>query len=274
MANALLSERARLAHRGRRRGHDLSLAHHLFRIFAPLWLLLFITFAALVVARRTWGAFHQPLPSVGLWAIGLFGLSCAPMFTLVVRPWSSAAQVTFRALGIAVLLGLGWGVSFRTAPWLGTVGLWGLLGAAMVAVAAPFESWSRALAPAGGIWRPPRLRRFRVPPRADRSECVSQLSRMRTAGQSEMVGGWVRLDFEAGQRTHYAHVPFCPPFRVVPQVEVQLVRDSAHSAGAKVQAAQVLHQGVRIEVKLVEPAGERLSLVIKFQAAERDLTPN
>ena len=93
---------------------------------------------------------------------------------------------------------------------------------------------------------------------------VSQRFERRTlADGCERVDGMIRVAVPRGSRLGWGHVGFCPPFTVSPTVEVATGYDAVE---ATVSAAEVLPWGVRIEVRLDEPAEETLDIPVDVAA--------
>lgn len=90
-----------------------------------------------------------------------------------------------------------------------------------------------------------------------------QISRGRDEQGRDFLSGWVRLDFQAGQRSEVAHVEFCPPFASLPKAKAWCEED----ASVQVKIAQCLHHGMVLEVRLGHRPTEEESRTIAFQAA-------
>ena len=71
------------------------------------------------------------------------------------------------------------------------------------------------------------------------------------------------FQFAAGERQVTVYAGFCPPFELLPEVEVNVADDFE----AEVKLAQVLHNGAQIDVRLSEPAEEPVTVTIEFVAA-------
>lgn len=80
--------------------------------------------------------------------------------------------------------------------------------------------------------------------------------------EGEVITGWVKADFQPGERTAVLHVAFCPPLEASPAVELEQLSGPA----ARIKAAQVLPQGARLEIRLNAPAAEPESLMVAFVA--------
>jgi hypothetical protein len=101
--------------------------------------------------------------------------------------------------------------------------------------------------------------------RRRRSQRLTQdIKRYRDDEGHECVRGMLTADFSPGQRTETLYVGFCPPFEFLPIV-------TAHAAGntrASVKVAQVLHNGVQLEVRLPHAAPHQEVTKIEILAAE------
>jgi hypothetical protein len=95
---------------------------------------------------------------------------------------------------------------------------------------------------------------------------VQELVRRRALDSAETVQGSVRADFAAGQRIASAHVAICPPFIRAPRCQAAV----ASGPSAQVRVATALPYGVRLEVKLAEPAAEPTSVVIELAIESSD----
>lgn len=90
---------------------------------------------------------------------------------------------------------------------------------------------------------------------------LQQLFRVREDDQ-EVIYGTVRAQFDAGQRHATIHVGFCPPLACSPSVEAE----ACDFAEAKVKVAQAMAHGVRLDVRLSQPAEEACSVAIDLAA--------
>jgi hypothetical protein len=90
----------------------------------------------------------------------------------------------------------------------------------------------------------------------DDASVIQHLDRRKTAEGQESVEGWLRAAVPAGSRLATLHVAICPPFERLPECYAEQV----DGPPARIKIAQILHQGVRLELKL-ERAGDEDSLV-------------
>ena len=97
-------------------------------------------------------------------------------------------------------------------------------------------------------------------------DVVQRFERRGLAGGGERIEGLVRVMVPRGARLGWAHVGFCPPFPVMPSVDVATGYDEIE---AIVAAAEVLPWGARVEVRLDEPAEETLDVPVEFVAGTR-----
>ena len=75
----------------------------------------------------------------------------------------------------------------------------------------------------------------------------------------DRLRGRIHVEVGAGARLAHGHVGFCPAFAATPAVEVSTNYDGVE---ATVAAAEVLPWGVRVEVRLAEPAEEPLEIPV------------
>jgi hypothetical protein len=93
---------------------------------------------------------------------------------------------------------------------------------------------------------------------------LQQLTRIRLADGHEAIRGELVAEFPTGERQVTLHVAFCPPFELLPHVDVNIADDS----DATVKVTQFLHNGTQLEVRLSEPAEEPIRVTIEFFASE------
>jgi hypothetical protein len=91
---------------------------------------------------------------------------------------------------------------------------------------------------------------------------TQQITRRLNEDGVEELAGWLRLTFAAGQRTGSAHVAFCPPLAVAPQVTVEQIEGPE----ARIKTAQLLPYGARFDLKLAAAADEDTSVLLQFTA--------
>ena len=93
-------------------------------------------------------------------------------------------------------------------------------------------------------------------------DVTQQFTRRRRPDGREEIEGWIRIPLTAGQRIATAHVAFCPPFAICPQLDVQQ-RDGPT---ARIKAAQLLPHGMRLEVKLAEASPTATAVLVEIAA--------
>jgi hypothetical protein len=86
----------------------------------------------------------------------------------------------------------------------------------------------------------------------DDASVIQHFDRRKTEDGQESVEGWLRATIPAGSRLATLHVAICPPFDRLPKCYAEQV----DGPPAQIKIAQVLHQGVRLEVKLERPADQ------------------
>ncbi|QDT01189.1 hypothetical protein [Adhaeretor mobilis] len=99
-------------------------------------------------------------------------------------------------------------------------------------------------------------------------EVLQQLFRVRDEQGYEVIYGTVRAGFVTGQRHATVHVGFCPPLAATPSVEAE----ACDFEEAKVKVAQAMAHGVRLDVRLSEPAEEACSVTIDLAATPNSLS--
>ena len=93
---------------------------------------------------------------------------------------------------------------------------------------------------------------------------LQELTRYRLADGREAVRGTLRAEFAVGERSTTLYAAFCPPFERLPQVEAFCL----DGPPATVKLAQVLHQGVQIEVRLSSVADCQQSVTVRLSAID------
>ncbi len=93
---------------------------------------------------------------------------------------------------------------------------------------------------------------------------VQHFTRRLDASGGEILQGWIRAPFVAGQRTTNVHVAFCPPFRRSPQLSVE----QYEGPEARIKQAQILPHGARLDLKLTRATEEatRVTLAIRAES--------
>jgi hypothetical protein len=94
-----------------------------------------------------------------------------------------------------------------------------------------------------------------------------RFTRYDTPAGTDCLRGRINVEIAAGARTAHGHVGFCPAFEVTPAVEVTTDYDGVE---ATVAAAEVLPWGVRVEVRLAEPAEEPLEIPVDLRVRSPD----
>jgi hypothetical protein len=102
------------------------------------------------------------------------------------------------------------------------------------------------------------------------ADVLQQLTLRTTAEGGQELSGWLRMPLRLGQRNGSLHVAFCPSFARLPEVQAEAVA----GPNCRIKAAQVLPNGVRLDVKLTGAAGEGESVLIWFHAASEKACTN
>ncbi len=250
-----------------------------------------------LLARRIAGGLQTPLQPTALLATGL----TAAVVTIALRSaWlhlernnSSTASRWLREFGFslpsAIILSLGLAISVAGTTTGSLIGFW------FIVVAEEFGSWTlhfRRSRRTGGSRRvvnptcqenaagsgtghatetatlDPEQRHepdseLAEEPEWGLAEDVSQqITRGSDDGGRESVSGFLRAEFEAGQRSESVHVSFCPPLSAMPTVHV----DHVSGPSATLKPADIRIYGLRIDLRLPKPAPDACSIVIHFFA--------
>ncbi len=217
----------------------------------------------LVVRRLTVAA---PAPSGAVLAVAAAGtalvaLADAALHAGGFRPATAAARLGLVLAVAAVAL------PPRAATWLD-----GAATAVAVAVAAGAVAFAPRRSPARvgtrestrdrrPVNRPPATGRRRPGAAADRvpGRFRQRFTRYEGTAGGDRLRGRINVEVGAGARLAHGHVGFCPAFAATPAVEVTTDYDGVE---ATVAAAEVLPWGVRVEVRLAEPAEEPLEIPV------------
>ncbi|MBN1394928.1 MAG: hypothetical protein JW959_07890 [Pirellulales bacterium] len=231
--------------------------------------------AAATLAWRRWpaGALVNPLEPLSLMAVAI---ATAAVAAFVRVGWSRPGWIGTTGASLAVV------VTFVAVCVPGTLTEWIVAAALILAVE---ESWAwvsrfRSVnsrrgptVPGGKRRASATIRGLLAPGCCEESitsndaipaeEVTQQLIRSRTADGREVLSGWLRTFFATGQRTGSVHVAFCPPLDDRPEVAVNQIAGPE----ARIRTAQALPYGVRLDLKLAEPAREPTGLLLQFSAA-------
>lgn len=231
-----------------------------------------------IAGRRLGGAFESPLSLLGLLATTLVAGLCIvgvrtlqsvathaeEQFSTEEASWFRVPEVAMQMLSASLLLLMS-SISLPGSSFILTMG-WLLTAIEVTRTWSPRvqgifeESLKHGHRYIQRIWRPD----IQQPYHAGHwpEQLILSLQRWRTADDTEIVSGTVRVELEPGQRHQSVHIAFCPPLKNLPYVELQLVEGPT----ARTQAGQVLPTGMRLDVKLLSPNDEPLSLLVEFSA--------
>ncbi len=208
-----------------------------------------IVLGLFLFVRRATGALTAPLPVPQLIATAV--IAC--LWALVVQELTAKRQIFFWiSLGVLLLVAIG--CSFPTSRfvdwlvWLPAIGL---------VAAFPFATRIKR-------WQPGRRPLPASYDHAIADQVLQQLTRVRTAEGKDALRGTLVAEFALGERQVTLYVGFCPPFELLPEVELNVADDSE----ADVKLSQVLHNGAQLDVRLSEPAEEAIAVSIEFFAIE------
>lgn len=194
---------------------------------------------AFLLVRRVTGALESPLAPVPLvaTAAGLTAWAVAVCLRLSDRRvlWSAVVVLALFAAGCSL-------PGSRVVDWL---------------------AWISAFT---AVWYiPAKLRPAvarSVPPA---EQTLQELTRLRASDGVETIRGTVVAEFAANERTAIVHVAFCPPFERLPTVEARRIAGPA----CEVKITQILHQGVRLEVRLTRASTAAEHAKLEFVANDR-----
>ena len=92
-------------------------------------------------------------------------------------------------------------------------------------------------------------------------EDVTQWMSRRMTDEGELVEGWLRIEFPAGQREATAHVSFCPPLSGPPEIETE----DLDGADLEIRVGNAFPFGTRLTVRrsgsTTQPASGRIGFV-------------
>ena len=249
------------------------------RLLAALNVLLVL--AALLILWRRLAGQLQPPPAGVLISCGLVvaGLAMAIRLLWMQCRLSSLRLVTL-ALPTAALLLIAASLSLpQHAP--GTLAaFWTIIVIEEAATIGLF--YRRAFAPAGRKAPSPRSEqdaeediseepperhvRFDPPqqpaPHFPAADVYQQTTRGKNAAGSDVMSGYARADFAAGQRFAAVHLAFCPPFAREPSVTTH----QADGPPVRIKPTQRAAFGTRLELKLDAIPSEATSVLIEFVA--------
>jgi len=256
---------------------DASMFARLLNALASTLLALVGLAGLLVCARRLGGALTEPLAPGVLVALGAGLAPAAALFRLAQLAESTSGRrlAAVRWAGPSLVLAL-WCAGIATGQPL-SVGLLAFLGLLVAEESLSWGYWRRAASRTEATVSPLNSPRMREPATSllhddepgagDALEpgVLARWVRSRQDDGSETIEGAVRVLFQAGERQTQAHLAICPPLAVVPSC----FAEPTDGADAQVRVAQVLPYGVRLEVKLDEPAEDACDVTIGFTIAER-----
>jgi hypothetical protein len=225
----------------------------------------------LVIRRLTVAA---PAPSGAVLAVAVAGtalvaLADAALHAGGLRQAAAAARIGLVLAVAAVAL------PPRAGTWLdGTATAVAVAIAAGAVAFAPRRSPARAaagdLAPARRPGNGPPAtgrRRPRAAPDRVPGRFRQRFTRYDGRKGGDRLRGRINVEVGAGARLAHGHVGFCPAFAATPAVEVTTDYDGVE---ATVAAAEVLPWGVRVEVRLAEPAEEPLEIPVDLLVKSLD----
>jgi hypothetical protein len=220
-----------------------------------------------LVARRVAGGFDAAVGPGVVLPVAAAGAALVALADAAVRAGgprlASHAARTGLVLALAAVA-----LPPRAATWLE-----GVATALAIAIAALAVALAPRRGPASGprdrdaAAAPGRNRRPRRPAERVPGHLRQRFTRYDTPAGTDCLRGRINVEIAAGARTAHGHVGFCPAFEVTPAVEVTTDYDGVE---ATVAAAEVLPWGVRVEVRLAEPAEEPLEIPVDLRVRSPD----
>jgi hypothetical protein len=197
--------------------------------------------ALLILARRASGAFDSPLPLVPLVATAIGLLAWAVAVRLYLCDW----RINWTVAVIVVVFAIGCSYPGERAidwlTWLPSLAVFALLPARRSSPAIESDNATGSL--------------------------LQELIRTRAADGVELIRGKIIAEFAPHERSAVLHVAFAPPFEMLPEVHAECVRGPR----CDVKIAQILHQGIRLEVRLQRASTAPRRATIEFSASGRSL---
>jgi len=220
-----------------------------------------------LVARRMAGGFGDAAGPRVVLPVAAAGAALAALADAAVRTGgprlASQAARTGLVLALAAVA-----IPPRAATWLeGTATALAIAIAAAAVVLGPRSPVGSVPRAADAPKVPRRRRRPRLTVERVPGHLRQRFSRYDTPAGADCLRGRINVEIGAGARTAHGHVGFCPAFAVTPAVEVTTDYDGVE---ATVAAAEVLPWGVRVEVRLAEPAEEPLEIPIDLAVRSPD----
>lgn len=226
----------------------------------------------LLVARRASGALVEPLPPLTLLALGLSlaGAALLARRLLAAEAPNAAWRIAAWVMPSVVLLMWMLGVTLPGTNPAGLIAFSGLI------LLEEGWSWGRFRGRAGSS----RLR-DRTPSGeaggllvedepAGYDEAVTQQVVRRREESGEVLTGWTRVDFAQAQRVAAAHLAICPPLASNPTCDAE----QQDGPPAQLKVTQAMSYGVRLEIKLDEPAETPTSVIVEFSIQEHAAVAN
>jgi hypothetical protein len=222
----------------------------------------------LLLARRMAGALVQPLGGLELVAVASLGLLLTTGWRLGWQARGSSKSSLARAApalpGIALFLLLCVLTLPGTAPWALMLTWLSFLAGETVwwwtAYATLRPPATRGTVPPGSIFQPAAVDHDASNESPLPSDLFQQITRYQE-GEQERVAVMLRISFSAGQRVAVAHVAFCPPLFGI----TQLAAETTDGPSATVAITHSQSFGVRLEVRLEEPADEVCAVVVEVE---------
>ncbi|MCH8923331.1 MAG: hypothetical protein IIA67_09325, partial [Planctomycetes bacterium] len=249
-------------------------------LLAALSVLLVLA-AMLILWRRLAGQLQQPLPAGVLISCGLVIAALAMAIRLLwMQCRLSSLRLVILALPAAALLLIAASLSLPQHGPGTLAAFWAIVALEEAASIGLF--YRPAFVPAGRKAPSPRSEqddkedhaedqperhvRFDPPqqpaPHFPAADVYQQTTRGKDAQGSDVMSGYARADFAAGQRFAAVHLAFCPPFAREPSIAVH----QADGPPVRIKPTQQAAFGTRLELKLDAIPSEAPSVVSEFVA--------
>ena len=248
--------------------------------------------SVLLLVRRWTGGLTQPIPVLGLLAVGSVLAVLAAACRWQLFHGDSEASISYRrAWSLAVALLLVMFASILSLPGTSQVGLcllWGVVLIEEAAVHGIGWYYGTLRGSSGGARQEriasqiigrvshdastvadeeqPKSNLFGLPDGEGHGfpgEVWQQLTHTRDGSGQGAFYGRLRGEFAAGQRSTSLHVAFCPPLETVPQV----FAEQLEGPEVTIRTVQVLPYGIRFDVKRSSLGSSSETVVIEFYAS-------
>lgn len=221
----------------------------------------------LLLVRRMAGALVQPLGGLPLVGVAALSMALAAGWRLGWQarcrrqsPWDLMVPVLpgfalFMLLCVLSLPGTkSWGLMLTWLAFFTSEAAWW-----WAAYSANKEPTGRPIPSQTLVAEPAAELRVGSGPEILPSDVFQQITRYRD-GEQERIAVLLRPAFAIGQRVAVAHISFCPPLGGIPD----LAAEATEGPDATVTITNVQTFGLRLEIRLEEPADERCDVMVEL----------